>query len=356
MRRHGVAVDLAGLVAAGQGVHRGDHGQLDADRRPGGVRAQDQVGQAVEPSAGPGSAHRRGSAQPRRRRPAPAAGRRRPGSASSRPGWPSRPGRGTSAPAVPDRRRQPPRRRGGVGAQHRPPRRLPQLGHRLPGRPGQQPRPPPPPACRVGRPGRAPRPASARAARQIDPASSAARVAGSCSTRVTDCCQQRRRRRRGQPQGDHHLVDGPLTHRGQRRRAGRPRRRRRGAHLGRRAGPAPPPGRRAANAANARACTAACRRLLPLRRLRHRQLTRPGLQQPRQADSLRDRSSIVRHRVRPEPVRSDPRRTPGPTPSKIVIDQMRARSLLEQPSGRPAQSAGIGPSNTCSIIVHRRQL
>ena len=191
---------------------------------------QDQVGQAVGHPlvlgprvAGGGAVVGVGR---QRRRQACATGRV---STAARPAMPSLPGMqphrrgpGSRGPAAGGR--------GGVGAQHRPPGRRPAAGP--PSCPRRGPAAGPPPRRGPGpSPGRRPRPASGRAAsRSARPPARPAWPAAA-RTRVTESASSPRRLLRRQPEGDHHLIDGPLADLGQRRRAGRPRRRRRRADL-----------------------------------------------------------------------------------------------------------------------------
>ena len=227
-RGHRVAVDLAGLVAAGQRVHAGDHGQPDLHRRidPG---PQDQVGQAVghplllgpliagnlaglgvglqRPQAGPGDRQRQQRGQHGH---AVLAGLQPHTALADRPG-------------------QPPGRGGGVGAQHRPPGGLPQRGDGLALGAGQQ------PGLHLGADLVLDRADDLGQRPRTEPADAAGlqRVQGGRQPLIEGdrVGQQPGRGPRRQPEGDHHLIDGPLAHRGQRRRAGRPRRRGGGTDL-----------------------------------------------------------------------------------------------------------------------------
>ena len=138
-RGHRLAIDLAGLVAAGERAGRRDHGQRHLHRwlvrRPS---AQEQIGEAVGHALvlGAGVAgHRAGLgerlqapvARPRHRRRHQCGQRRHPVLVAVHPHRP-----------VADRSRQPLRRRRCVGAEHRSAGRLAELCCRLAGRLRQQ--------------------------------------------------------------------------------------------------------------------------------------------------------------------------------------------------------------------------
>ena len=224
------------------------------------ARAQDQIGQAVDHPLvlGPLVAGRRAVLGVGRQRRRQAACHR--AAASSRSGWPSRPGRGTSAPPVPDRRAPaaaPPPTASARSTARRaasrscgtvlPAARASSRGLHLAAWPVREQRPTTSASITGVRPARSTRPPAR------------ARVAGSCSTRVTDSRQQLR----SPPREDrpnvaitsstaHSLTSVSAAGRAARDAAA-------AAPTSSSGRSSTAAGRCAANAANARACTAACR-------------------------------------------------------------------------------------------------